>query len=163
MTLGFNYFRKSEVDWSVVRSVAFGTVGASSFGSNPEKAFSSSGSSLGYVGGDGMADLEMGIPSDMFVRYNFQGGNATSPNHTIIFPGWGVYVNDKFRISPKLTISAGLRYDLSIPPYAPNPSIAPCCAIYSANSSGGVLEYPGSQPACRPTTWLPPNWTSLPE
>jgi hypothetical protein len=143
LTAGFNFFRKSEMDWDVQRQVYFGATGGNGFGSNAENAFSSSGSLGGYAGGDSMADLEMGIPSDLWARYNISGGDATSPDYDMIFPDWGFYVNDKFRVSPKLTISAGLRYDLSIPAYTPNPSVAPCCAIYTPSSDGGLLAYPG--------------------
>jgi outer membrane receptor protein involved in Fe transport len=85
----------------------------------------------------------MGLPNDMWVRYTINGGTPTSPDYNIIFPSWGFYANDKFRLSPKLTVSAGLRYELSIPDYTPNPKIAPCCAIYVPSSDGGVLKYPG--------------------
>lgn len=139
LTAGFNYFRKSEIDWDVSRHVGFGA--ADGF-----NAFSASGGDLGYQGGDGIADLVMGTPANMWIRYTINGGNATSPNYNILFPYWGFYVNDKFRLSPKLTLSAGLRWDLAIPDYTPNPNIAPCCAIYSSapgTASGGVLEYPG--------------------
>ena len=130
LTAGINYFRKSEIDWDISRDVSFG-------------GFSSSGSDLGHQGGDGMADLLMGLPSDMWVRYTINGGTPTSPDYNIIFPSWGFYVNDKFRWTPKLTVSAGLRYELSIPNYTPNPKIAPCCAIYASTADGGVLKYPG--------------------
>jgi hypothetical protein len=148
LTGGFNYFRKSEIDWDVARNVQFGTM-CNGYSGICTNAFSSSGGALGYQGGDNMADLVMGIPGAMWVRYTINGGNATSPNYNILFPYWGFYGNDKFRISPKLTISAGLRWDLSIPDYTPNPSIAPCCAIFSpapGTASGGVLEYPGIAP-----------------
>lgn len=136
LTAGMNWFRKSEIDWDVMRNVSFGTYG----GFN---AFSSSGSFAGYTGGDGMADLEMGLPSNMLVRYTVTGGDATSPDYNIVVPSWGMYVNDKFRITPRLTVSAGLRYELSIPAYTPNPSVAPCCAIYTPTLDGGILKYPG--------------------
>ncbi|WP_158821675.1 carboxypeptidase regulatory-like domain-containing protein [Granulicella sp. S156] len=130
LSAGMNYFRKSEIDWDVQRNVQFG-------------GFSSGGGAQSYAGGDPMADLAMGLPSSMDVRYTVQGGSPTAPDYNIIFPYWGFYANDKFRINPKLTISAGLRYDLSIPDYTPNPSTAPCCAIYTSTPEGGVLEYPG--------------------
>ncbi len=136
LTAGFNYFRKSEIDWDISRNVSFGNYG----GFN---SFSGSGGDLGYSGGDGMADLVMGLPNNLWVRYTINGGDATSPDYNILFPSWGMYVNDKFRMSPKLTVSAGLRYELSIPDYTPNPAVAPCCAIYSATPDGGILEYPG--------------------
>ena len=157
LTAGMNYFRKSEIDWDVQRQVYFGATGGNGFGSDPENAFSSSGSTLGYVGGDPIADLEMGIPSDMWVRYTINGGDPTSPNYDIIFPNWGFYVNDQFRMTPKFTVTAGLRYELSIPGYTPNPSIAPCCAIYSATSAGGILEYPGI------ASGLPEHYLSAPK
>ena len=133
ISAGLNFFRKSEIDWDIQRNVSFG-------------GFSTSGGDLGYIGGDRIADLLMGLPSNLWVRYAISGGNATSPNYNIIFPSWGMYVNDKFRWTPKLTISAGLRYELSIPDYTPDPAIAPCCAIYTATSDGGILQYPGIAP-----------------
>lgn len=145
VTAGFNYFRKSEIDWDVARNVQFGT-GCNPYSGTCTNAFSGSGGDLGYQGGDAMADLVMGTPGALWVRYTINGGNATSPNYNILFPYWGFYVNDKFRLNPKLTISAGLRWDLSIPDYTPDPAIAPCCAIYSnapGTPSGAILEYPG--------------------
>jgi len=139
LSFGMNYFRKSEIDWDIMRHVGFGSV-------DGFNAFSASGGDLGYQGGDGIADLMMGAPSNMWVRFTINGGGPTSPDYNIVFPYWGMYVNDKFRISPKLTLSAGLRYDLSIPDYTPNPAIAPCCAIYTSTGSGGILEYPGIAP-----------------
>jgi Carboxypeptidase regulatory-like domain len=143
-SFGFNYFRKGEIDWDVARNVYFG-------------GFSASGSDLGYQGGDSIADIEMGIPNNMWVRYNIQGGSPTAPDYTIWFPSWGFYANDRFRLSPKLMISAGLRYDLSIPWYTPNPKTSPCCALYKADSNGGVLEYPGI------ATGLPTHYLSAPK
>jgi hypothetical protein len=130
MSFGMNYFRKSEIDWDIARNASFG-------------GFSTGGGLQHYVGGDAMADLEMGLPANLFVRYQINGGGPTAPDYNIIFPYWGFYVNDKFRISPKFTITAGLRYDLNIPDYTPNPKIAPCCAIYTPTSDGGILKYPG--------------------
>jgi hypothetical protein len=90
-----------------------------------------------------MADLVMGVPSNLWVRYNIQGGTPTAPDYNVTFPNWGFYVNDRYRVSPKLTISAGLRYDLSLPWYANKPQNGPCCAIYTPTADGGVLKYPG--------------------
>jgi hypothetical protein len=160
LSAGMNYFRKSEIDWDFTRQVSFGTTYGNGFGSDAINAFSASGSDLGYQGGDGIADLEMGIPSNMWVRYTINGGGPTAPNYNIVFPYWGLYVNDKFRLNPKLTISAGLRYDLSIPDYTPNPSVAPCCAIYTPNSAGGILEYPGIA-AGLPTHYLSASKTAF--
>ena len=60
-----------------------------------------------------------------------------------MFPYWGFYFNDKFQISRKLTVTYGLRYDLSIPIYALNNL---CCAVYQPSSAGGDLALPGIAP-----------------
>lgn len=134
VSAGFNLFRKSEIDWDIQQNASF------------TGEFSKSGGSQGYIGGDASADTLMGLPDSIFARYQINGGGPTAPNYNIIFPYYGTYVNDMFRMNSKLTLSAGLRYDLSIPDYTPNPSTAPCCAVYEANASGGVLEYPGVAP-----------------
>lgn len=135
---GLNYFRKGEYDWDFIRFVTFGE---GSYNSGfPRQEFSSGGYNQNYDGGDGMADLVMGLPQVIHQRYNFVGGNATAPELNVVFPYWGFYVNDKFQASPKLTISAGLRYDLNIPLYARNNL---CCAIYNSTSDGGILKLPG--------------------
>ena len=133
VTAGFNYFRKSELDWDVQRNAYFG-------------GYSASGGDQGYVGGDGAADLLMGVPNNLWVRYDVQGGSPTAPDYNVIFPNWGFYANDRFRITPKFTVSLGLRYDLSIPWYAPHPSDGPCCGIYTPTADGGVMEWPGIAP-----------------
>ena len=134
ITAGFNLFRKSEADWDIKQNASF------------TGEFSKSGSGQGYIGGDASADTLMGLPDSILVRYKIQGGGPTAPNYDIVFPYYGFYVNDLFRVNPKLTISAGLRYDLNIPDYTPNPKLSPCCAVYQPNSAGGVLAYPGIAP-----------------
>lgn len=156
-SFGFNYFRKSELDWDFTRQIFFGQSFDYGFGSATLPAFSASGSGLGYEGGDPIADLVMGLPSNMWVRYNIQGGSPTAPDYNVIFPSWGFYANDRFRLSPKVTISAGLRYDLSIPWYTPDPKAAPCCAVYTPTPTGGVLEYPGI------ASGLPEHYLSAPK
>jgi hypothetical protein len=127
LTFGLNYFQKGEYDWDFVRYVNFG-------------AFSSGGYNQDYVGGDSMADVVMGIPADSHQRYDFAGGDSTAPEADEAFPYWGFYVSDKFRATPNLTISAGIRYDLVIPIFARNNL---CCAVYSSTADGGVLKIPG--------------------
>lgn len=141
LAFGMNYFRKREYDWDFVRFVTFGE--GSYVDGFPRQEFSSGGYNQNYDGGDGMADLVMGLPQVIHQRYNFQGGDSTAPEVNVVFSYWGVYVNDKFQISPKLTLSAGLRYDLSIPPYSPQHL---CCALYTPTSDGGVLKLPGLAP-----------------
>ena len=59
LSAGFNYFRKSEIDWDVARNVQFGT-GCNGYSGTCTNAFSGSGGDLGYQGGDAMADLVIG-------------------------------------------------------------------------------------------------------
>jgi hypothetical protein len=150
LTFGFNYFRKNETNWDIARNVSFGSSGVPYPIGLDTRAFSSSGfngpNNTSYSGGDSIADLEMGIPADMQPRFTITGGDATAPDGPKILPYWGFYVSDKFRISPKLTVSAGLRYDLSIPLYTPNPHTSPCCQIYTPTAAGGILQIPGLAP-----------------
>lgn len=138
LAFGMNYFRKGEFDWDFIRFMTFGE-GSYNAGF-PRQQFSSGGYNQNYDGGDGMADLVMGLPQVIHQRYDFVGGDATSPELDVVFPYWGFYANDHFHISPKLTISAGLRYDLNIPLYARNNL---CCAIYTSTPDGGILKLPG--------------------
>ena len=135
VTAGFNYFKKSEYDWYYVQSVGF------------TGEFSKSGSSQGYVGGDASADTLMGLANYVNLQVKAPNEPPNVPGTALAFPYYGMYLNDRFRISQKLTISAGLRYDLLIPPFEPDPSKNLCCAVYLADSSGGTEAYPGIDPS----------------
>jgi hypothetical protein len=127
MTFGLNYFRKGEYDWSFNRYVSFGK-------------FTKGGYNQDSAGGDAMADLLMGIPRHIHQLDVISGADDTAPELNVRFPYWGGYVNDKYQISPNLTLSVGLRYDLSLPMYDPQKL---CCGVYEANSDGGVVAIPG--------------------
>lgn len=117
---GFNYFLKKEKDYYYNRDIVF------------DGHFTNSGSAAGSRGGLGLADLLAGIPTSLGQRYDFQGGE---PDLQFTFTYWGGYAEDVWKVNPKMTISAGLRYDLSIP-------------IYSENSYGLAqmdFTYPGWQ------------------
>ena len=132
VSAGFTYMRKGEKDWSIGQSASIG-------------GFTRSGSLGGYSGGDAMADLAIGLVNLMSPRFVMDGGDAFAPDGWLYMPYWAFYGNDTFRFSPKLTISAGLRYELNIPIYTPTPQIEPCCQIYDAAADGGagVMKIPG--------------------
>lgn len=132
VSAGFTYMRKGEKDWAIGQSVSFG-------------GFSRSGSLAGYSGGDSMSDLVMGLVNQMNPRFDMTGGSAFAPDGWLYMPYWAFYGNDKFRFSPKLSMSAGLRYVLNIPIYTPTPDIEPCCQIYDSAADGGagVMKIPG--------------------
>lgn len=139
LTLGGNYFRKGEFDWDFIRFVTFGE-GSYNDGF-PRQLFTSAGTAQNSVGGDGMADLLLGLPQVIHQRFDFGAGNdPLAPELDVVFPYWGAYVNDKIQVSPKLTVTLGLRYDLNVPLYARNNL---CCAVYQPDASGGVLKLPG--------------------
>lgn len=128
MTFGLNFFRKGEFDWDFNRYVSF------------SNGFDRGGYNQNYDGGDDMADVVMGAPKHIHQLDQILGGDATAPELNVMFPYWGAYGNDKFQISPRLTLSVGLRWDLSLPIYDPNKL---CCAVYEPTSDGGVVAIPG--------------------
>ena len=75
---GMNYFRKGEYGWDFIRFVTFGE-GSYNAGF-PRQEFSSGGYNQNYDGGDGIADLVMGLPQVIHQRYNFVGGDAMRPS-----------------------------------------------------------------------------------
>jgi len=136
---GFNYLWKaSGGGYDISRFVTFGE--GSYWDGFPREEFSSGGYDQNYAGGDGMADLVMGLPQDLHQPYLFTGYTPPAPESWNIFPYWGVYGNDKFHLTPKLMISGGLRYDLSIPIFN---NLNQCCVVYSPTSDGGVLKLAG--------------------
>jgi hypothetical protein len=138
---GFDYFRKSETDYGFWQNMSVGSYG-------PFANFSAGGADQGYVGGDGMADFEMGLVTNIEPRYQFTGTSSIAPNAPMIAPSWGFYGNDQFRVTPKFTLTAGLRYELNIPIYTPNPNVNPCCQIYDAGADNnqGIMKIPGIAP-----------------
>jgi hypothetical protein len=128
LTFGFNYFRKGEYDWDFNRYVSFSS------------KFSRGGDLQNQEGGDDMATVVMGTPKHIHQLDTITGADDTAPELNVFFPYWGFYVNDKFQITPKLSLSVGLRYDLSLPMYDPQKL---CCAVYQPTADGGVLALPG--------------------
>ena len=100
---GFNYFQKKEVDNDYIRGVYF------------SKQFTQAGSLGEQRGGDAMADFLFGVPTAMQQRFNFSEG---APELNLVVPYWGFFGEDKWQLTPKLTLNLGLRYDLAIPPYS---------------------------------------------
>ena len=96
--------RRKEHDNDLIRTVNF-YGGYTGLGPN-----SSDGS-----GFNGIAEFETGFVSDMTQRQPATGGD-TSLNYS--FAEYAMYVNDSWNVSPRLTLSLGLRYDLVPPPYS---------------------------------------------
>jgi hypothetical protein len=139
MAMGFNYIRKSEKDFDNVRFINFGC-GAGAYCGGGRSLYSSSGTDLGSLGGDAAADLLMGITTDIHQRFTYTNSPDFAPEPQTFLPYYGAYFNDKIQLSPKLTLSLGLRYDLPLPAYSPN---LLCCGVYTPTTDGGVISIPG--------------------
>jgi len=122
---GFNYFRKKEEDFDYIRYVSF------------DPQFTRSGTLDGSLGGDSVASLLLGVPSSMQQRYDLTGGDDTL---NFVMPYWGFYIEDKWQLNPKWTLSAGMRYDLGIQTYSGNRYGN---AIVDMNYDGWQLAIPG--------------------
>ncbi len=129
--MGFAYFLKAEHDYDLIRNADFFGQFTRAGSANVD----ASGNSIGHVGGNSLADLELGLVTDIRQRFMFQGGNPTDPAINTRSPYYGAFIQDKWQATPKLTLNLGLRYDLAIP-------------LYDANRFfGGTVDfsYPGLQ------------------
>jgi len=125
MKFGFNFFNKKQADWVYVRAVRF------------NNRFTRAGSVDQSRGGDAMASFLLGLPTSISQRYRFVGG---SPDLNFAFPYWGFFAEDRWQVTPRLTLSLGLRYDLSIPLYSPTRYGS---AIVDTSVPGWELAIPG--------------------
>ncbi len=150
MTFGFNYIKKKEVDFDNVRFVDFGCTGA--YCGNGRDSFTSSGSDLGQVGGDGFADVLLGKPKVIHQRYSYTGSGPFAPEPTELIPYYGIYFNDKIQFTPRLTISLGLRYDLPVP-------------LYTSDRYGNAIYRPATDDLAIPgrAPGLPLHYISTPK
>ncbi|HTY85564.1 MAG TPA: TonB-dependent receptor [Silvibacterium sp.] len=149
MTFGFTYLRKGEEDFDNVRYVAFGCAPAPGAycGNGPQIFTANQG-----VGGDAFADVLLGLPSVIHQRYDYTSGGPFAPEPNVVIPYYGAYFNDKLKVSQRLTVSYGLRYELPIPIFATNNA---CCGIY--DTSTDTISIPGIAPD------LPKHYASAPK
>jgi hypothetical protein len=138
MTFGITYLRKGEEDFDSVRYVAYGCAPApgSYCGNGPQLFTANQG-----VGGDAFAEVLLGLPSVIHQRFDYTSGGPFAPEPNVIIPYYGGYFNDKVKVTQRLTVSYGLRYDLPIPVFATNNT---CCGIYEPSTD--TISIPGITP-----------------
>jgi hypothetical protein len=148
-TFGFSYLRKGEKDFDSVRYVAFGCAPApgSYCGNGPQIFTANQGN-----GGDAFADVLLGLPSVIHQRYDYTSGGPFAPEPNVVIPYYGFYFNDKLKLTQRLTVDYGLRYELPVPVFATNNT---CCGIYE--SATDVISIPGITPG------LPQHYASTPK
>jgi len=149
MTFGFSYLRKAESDFDNVRYVAFGCAPFTGAycGGGPQLFTANQG-----VGGYAFADLLSGLPSVIHQRFDYTSGGPFAPQPDWVIPYYAGYFNDKLQVTPRLTVSYGLRYELPIPIFATNNI---CCAIYEPATDTAAI--PGIAPG------LPQHYFSAPK
>ena len=118
LKFGIYWSRRDETDNDVIRSAY---VGNSYTGRGP---LSNDGS-----GWDNLAEFETGAVTSINQRTPLQSGNSAL---WFRMPEYAAFVNDSWNVTPKISLTAGLRYDVASP-------------AYSVDHYWGVLDmkYPG--------------------
>ena len=102
MNTGFSYIMKGNWVWTADRASYF------------DRRFTQAGSGdpNPQLGGDPLADFLLGLPSTMLQPYAFE--NNEVANFDMRMPVWAFFFQDKWQLTPKLTLTLGLRYDLPL-------------------------------------------------
>lgn len=126
---GFYWQRRDERDNDVIRSVSIG--GNNYTGRGP---FSNDGS-----GWNTLAEFETGAVSSMNQRTPLTNGDGSL---WFRMPEYSAYFNDTWNASQKLTLSAGLRWDVGVPAF----SVDNYWGVMDMSYPGGRLVMPGLTP-----------------
>jgi len=102
---GFNYLYANEHDWDYMRDVQFSST------------MTRGGALNGRRGGDGLATFLLGVPTYILQPYKFPQGEEPRMDFSSVY--WGFYVDDKWQLTPRTTLSIGIRNDLALPMYSP--------------------------------------------
>jgi hypothetical protein len=143
MKFGFYWQRRDERDNDLIRSMTIG-------GYCPWCGAESGYTGRGPLSNDGsgwntLAEFETGAVFTMNQRTPLTGGDGSL---WFRMPEYSAYFNDSWNVTPKLSLSLGLRYDVGVP-------------AYSVDNYWGVMDfdYPGYRlvmPGLTPGTHNPP-------
>jgi hypothetical protein len=128
LKFGFEFMRQN-----YARSDCNGCGGELSFNSSSTGNPGVSTSGLDY------ASFLLGVSSSAFFNYN---GNIN-----YVYPYYAWYVQDDIKVSNRLTVNIGLRYDLPLArrePHGQSSNFCPTCPNPAANNLPGALEFAGS-------------------
>ena len=89
------------------------------------------------------------------------GATETIRDSTLVYPYYGFYAQDDWHITRRLTLNLGVRWDLSIAPYAVNDwysDLAPTKPNAAVNGYPGALRFAGFGEGRENSRTLLPNW-----
>ena len=126
---GFYWQRRDERDNDVIRSMNVG-----------DYTYTSQGPlSIDGSGWNALAEFETGFVASMNQRTPLTGGDGSL---WFRMPEYSAYFNDSWNVTPKLTATLGLRYDVGVPAY----SVDNYWGVLDTSYSGYRLVMPGLTP-----------------
>ena len=116
-----------------------------------QRVFNSGSSTAGF----GLATFLLGVPGSSNSATAGGGTLSHDPTPASSSPYWGFYAEDSWKVSPKLTLTLGLRYELDIPrterfnrygvfdPTAASPLVGkvPVNAFFNSNDLKGAVNF----------------------
>ncbi|MBK9167077.1 MAG: TonB-dependent receptor [Bryobacterales bacterium] len=124
------------------------------------------------MGGAGFSFLSTGVPADTQFRSGssfasfllgeaINGGTETERYAPQYYPYYGFYAQDDWRLTQKLTLNVGLRYEFTLPPRSPLDILSdftPDRPNPRINNFPGALRFAGFGPGRENSSTLVPGW-----
>ncbi len=112
----------------------------------------------GLGGGSGLAEFLLGS-----VRNDGSSFSAATWQPYMRWRYWGFYVQDDFRVTPRLTLNLGLRYDVfGVYKTRQHPDSRFCLKCPNSDTGlVGLVQYEGDPGFAKNSDLFPPNWTDF--
>ncbi|MBK9167076.1 MAG: TonB-dependent receptor [Bryobacterales bacterium] len=124
------------------------------------------------MGGAGFSFLSTGVPADTTFRSGssfasfllgeaINGGTETERYAPQYYPYYGFYAQDDWRVTQRLTLNFGLRYEFTLPPRSPLDILSdftPDRPNPRINNFPGALRFAGFGPGRENSSTLVPGW-----